>query len=162
MPREYSTSELLQESAQLERRAFDLLCDVSAEVVRNVANVTSVEFCRDQDLQRFRDRTENDLHAFFEVGGTIYHLRAYLCHMLARRRAEGEDPQRDFQNIELTGYRKPRVALHGGTHSLRQDRYPWDPAQIARAVIEQNADLFLQRQTMRPPAEAEGTGHTAE
>lgn len=156
MRKQFTPEQRLEESVRLEQKTSGLLYDICAEITTKTASVVSVQLMRDQDLQPIRGREENDYHAFFElVGGTVYHLRAYICHMLARRKAENTDPSADFDGIHLTAYRKAAIEKHGGTHALKQDIYPWNAEQIVEAIIEQNRDLFPQNRRI----EHSSTGH---
>lgn len=109
---------------------FDIASDLSGTYV-------SVEFLKDDNFNHRRDRISNDIHAFFELYNKGYfHLRSYTRHMM-----DNHDMV-ESGNIFLTGYRKDKVELFGGAHSLRQDWYINDSKLISFEIISQNPDLF--------------------
>lgn len=117
----------------LESKLADLFWRIS---IKLNGTYKSVQLMRDDNFVHRKDRTSNDIHAFFELRNREYfHLRGYTRHML-------EHPQLSAKKVFLTGYRKNDIELVGGIHSLEQKWYELNPSIIANQIREQNLNLF--------------------
>ena len=131
---EKQKEEYLLKAIELENSITQLMFEISSRMWRLVQ---SSQLMRDNDFIRRKDRTENDIHAFFELRSwKIFHLRAYVRFML-----EIKHPW-DNQ-VFLTGYLKKTININKWQHSFRQQWYNMNASDISEEMQKQNPTLFI-------------------